>query len=163
MGLETEDINQHIARDERESERDHTEEDLDVTRLSNTSNQLSRESSTFRDQSSGCGESSTCEDQSNLCSRKRKEKLDETLATYKHKRMKKQMPADVQIVQIAEKELELKEQMVGRLEAMEKDHRETMLVLTNNLKTLSDRHYEPCLLTTKPYIDAKVRTQSTSV
>ena len=41
-------------------------------------------------------------------------------------------------MQLAEKELELKQQMAERLDSMSKDHKETMAVLTQNLKAVSD-------------------------
>ena len=53
--------------------------------------------------------------------------------------MKKRVSGDVQLLQLAEKELELKQQMAERLEEMmSKDHREMVIMLTNNLKPLSD-------------------------
>ena len=48
------------------------------------------------------------------------------------------MPADVQMLRIVEKELELKQNMADKLEAMNKDHKETKMALTENLKTLSN-------------------------
>ena len=98
---------------------------------------------TDTDSSSQCynasGESSTSEEQSSSSSHKRyREKLDEKLVMHKHKRMKKRMPADAQMLGTAEKELELKQNMADKLEAMNKDHKETMMALTENLKTLSN-------------------------
>ena len=53
-------------------------------------------------------------------------------------RMKKRVSGDVQLLQLAEKELELKQQMAERLKEMSKDHREMVIMLTKNLKPLSD-------------------------
>ena len=64
--------------------------------------------------------------------------LDDTLSTYKHKRVKKRVPGNVQLLQLAEKELEMKQQMVERLDSISKDHKETITVLTQNLKAVSD-------------------------
>ena len=125
-GVDTEEVNQQQV-DVCEREKDCDEdENLEVT-----------------DSSSQCynasGESSTSEEQSSSPSHKRyREKLDETLAMHKHKRMKKRMPADAQMLGIAEKELELKQNMADKLEAMNKDHKETMMALTENLKNLSN-------------------------
>ena len=52
--------------------------------------------------------------------------------------MKKRVSGDAQMLQLAEKELELKHQMAERLDSMSKDHKETMAVLTQNLKAVSD-------------------------
>ena len=52
--------------------------------------------------------------------------------------MKKRVPGDVQLLQLAEKELELKQQMAERLDSISKDHKETMTVLTQNLKAVSE-------------------------
>ena len=42
------------------------------------------------------------------------------------------------MIHFAERELELKENMMERFDTMNKDHRETMNLLTANVKTLSD-------------------------
>ena len=60
------------------------------------------------------------------------------MSTYKHKRVKKRVPGNVHLLQLAEKELEMKQQMVERLDSISKDHKETMTVLTQNLKAVSD-------------------------
>ena len=140
-GVETEEVNQQVDMGERGSDCDDTGENSEPTQLSDTSSQFnSRELSTSGDQSSqrSSRESSVSENQSGSSSLKRREKLDETLATYKHKRMKKRMSADAQMLQLAEKELELKQQMAERLETMSRDHNETMMVVTDNLKALSN-------------------------
>ena len=139
MGVETEEVNQQMVVSEKEPDHDETEDNSELTQLSNTTSHYdSRESSTSGDQSSQSysGElpTSSCGDQSNSSSHKRREKLDETLATYKHKKVKKRMPANVQMLQLAEKELELKQQMAERVDAMSKDHKESMVVVTDNLK-----------------------------
>ena len=48
------------------------------------------------------------------------------------------MLADTQVLLFTEKELEVKEPMANRLEAMEKDHKDTMNTLTTSLKALND-------------------------
>ena len=48
------------------------------------------------------------------------------------------MPADAQVLYLAEKDRKLKQPMADRLEAKSKVHSDTMSVLTTNLKTLSD-------------------------
>ena len=70
--------------------------------------------------------------------RKQREQLNSTLSTYKQQKMKKKMGADTQMIQFAERELEIKEKMMERLESMSQDHRDTMNLLTTNLKMLSD-------------------------
>lgn len=57
---------------------------------------------------------------------------------YKDDKLKKKLTADSQLLHFAEKEVQLKEKMIERIDTMSKDHRETIAVLTNNLKTLSD-------------------------
>ena len=57
---------------------------------------------------------------------------------YKDEKLKKRVGADAQLVHLAEKEIQLKEKMIERMDTMSKDHIETITVLTNNLKTLSD-------------------------
>ena len=52
--------------------------------------------------------------------------------------MKKKMDADTRMIQLAERELEIEEKMMEWLESMSKDHRDTMSLLTTNLKMLSD-------------------------
>ena len=70
--------------------------------------------------------------------RKRREQLSETLNSYKQQKLKKKLPADSQLVYFAEKELEVKQSMMDKLDKMSSDHKETMNVLTTNLKTLGD-------------------------
>ena len=85
MGLETAEVNQQMAMSEREP--DETEENSELMQLSDTTSHCnSKELSTPGDQSNSRQTSTSCEDQSSSFSRKRREKLDETLATYKHKK-----------------------------------------------------------------------------
>ena len=85
---------------------------------------------------SSAGEPTDRDDESNSSGRKRR--FDSTLGSYKTKKMKQKVPTDAQMLHIAEKELEMKERMMDRLETMSKDHREMMSALTNNLKGLSE-------------------------
>ena len=60
------------------------------------------------------------------------------LNSYKQQKLKKKVSADSQILHFAEREIELKERMMERMDTMDKDHRETMNCLISNLKTLTD-------------------------
>ena len=70
--------------------------------------------------------------------------------------MKKRKPADAHMLQLPEKELELKQQMAERLHTMSKDHKETMMVVTDNLKALSDALSSAIPVTTSVINAAKV-------
>ena len=48
------------------------------------------------------------------------------------------MAADKQMIHFAEEELGLKTRMAERMETMDKEHRDVLSSLTNNLKSLSD-------------------------
>ena len=50
---------------------------------------------------------------------------------YKQKKLKKKVSADSQVLHYAEKEMQLKEKMIEKMETMNKEHRETMNSLTN--------------------------------
>ena len=65
-----------------------------------------------------------------------REQLNSTLSM--QQKMKNKMGADTQMIQFAERKLEIKEKMMERLESMSKDHRDTMNLLATNLKMLSD-------------------------
>ena len=71
------------------------------------------------------------------------------------------MPADAQMLGIAEKELELQQNMADKLEAMNKDHKEAMMVLTENLNL--EQYYEQCFLILATGINSKVKQQPTSI
>ena len=47
------------------------------------------------------------------------------------------MPAGAQMLQVA-KELQLKQRMAEKVDAMSKDHKEAMMVVTDNLKAWSE-------------------------
>jgi hypothetical protein len=52
--------------------------------------------------------------------------------------MKKKVPADTQMVQLAEDELDIKKKMMDRMETMGNHHRETMKEFTSDLKALNE-------------------------
>lgn len=70
--------------------------------------------------------------------RKRREQFCSTLSTYKQKKLKKKVCANSQMLQFAEKELELKERMMKQLEANSRDQAMAMSTLTSNLKAVSE-------------------------
>ena len=135
-GVETEDIN-----NSQDLETDEVIDQSTATVSPAASSQASNsETSGDCDSHSSCEppETSSESDESHLLWRKRREKFDTMLASHKQKKMKQKVSADSQILCFAEKELQLKERMMDRLDMMSKDHRDTMSALTNNLKSLSD-------------------------
>ena len=70
--------------------------------------------------------------------RGRKRSAAEINAAYKQEKMKKKVAADKQMIHFAEEELGLKKRMAERMETMDKEHRDVLGSLTNNLKSLSD-------------------------
>ena len=134
MGIETEEVNQQVDANQQVD----VNEQLGVSEREDSIDGDTEEQ-TEPSGGSGSSQSSTGESTSeDSLQRKRRQALDESLSTYKHKRMKKRVPGDVQLLQLAEKELELKQQMAERLDSISKDHKETMTVLTQNLKAVSD-------------------------
>ena len=125
----------------------------------------SKKLSTSGDQSSRCSsrESSVSEDHSGSSTHKCQEDQDETLATYKHKGIfLKSFFANAQILLLPEKEVEVKQQIAERLESIGRDHKETMMVVTDNLKpwviyyTMNSASV-PDLCITASIINAKVQ------
>jgi len=57
---------------------------------------------------------------------------------YRQQKLKKKVSADKQLMHFAEQELELKKKLAERFETVDKEHSETMKLLTSNLKSLSD-------------------------
>ena len=135
-GVETEDINN--SKDlETDEVIDQSTTTVSPAASSHASN---RETSGDRHNQSSCEppETSSESDESHLLGCKLREKFDSMLVSHKQKKMKQKVSADSQLLCFAEKELELKERMIDRLDMMSKDHRDTMSALTNNLKSLSD-------------------------
>ena len=70
--------------------------------------------------------------------RKRREQLSNTLGSYRQQKLKKKVPADSQMMRIAERELEMKEKMMDQFDKVTSEHKDTMKKLASNLETLSD-------------------------
>ena len=64
--------------------------------------------------------------------------VNETLAEYKQKKLKKKLPADAQLVHFAEKELHLKERMFQQLESTTQEHTTATSMITTQLKELTN-------------------------
>lgn len=133
-GIETEEVNQQVDANQQVD----VNEQVDISEREDCSDGDSEEQT---EPSGGSGSSQCCSQGStseDSIQRKRRQALDETLSTYRHKRLKKRVHGDLQLLHLAEKELELKQQMAERLDSISKDHKETMTVLTQNLKAVSD-------------------------
>lgn len=115
----------------------YTEETEELPTDEGSSSQLASSSSSQLP-SSKSQSSSDSQDEDLHRSHKRREELSATLATHKTKRMKKSAPADSRLISLAEKELELKKTMMEQFETMNQDHKDTINVLTTNLKSLTE-------------------------
>ena len=77
------------------------------------------------------------EDEALQCGRKGREQFNEALAGYKQKKLKKKISADTQLVQFAERELQLRERMFEKLESVSEEQTKTMSLLTTQLLDLT--------------------------
>ena len=128
-GVESEEVNCLVDREE-EMLSDENEDEESQSDKGDSSSQ-------FGDRSSSSS-SHPSEDEDIQRGRKRREELSATLSAYKLKKMKKGAPTDSRMINLAEKELSLKKSMMEQFEIMNRDHKETMNMLTTNLKSLSD-------------------------
>ena len=77
------------------------------------------------------------EDEAVQHSRKRREQFRETLAGYKDSKLKKTVPASSQSAHFAEKELQLRERMFEKLEAVSEEQTKSISLLTSQLSDLT--------------------------
>ena len=130
-GAETTDLNlpssEVVQTEARDSDREDETEDT-----------VQNADTVTQDDPSPISQQESAEQSSSLLRRKCKEQLDNTLSSYKSQKMKRKVPVDTQMVQLAEDELDIKKKMMDRMETMGNHHRETMKELTSNLKALNE-------------------------
>ena len=101
-----------------------------------TSTPSSTSQSSNASEPGNAGEKTDGDDESNSLGCKCR--FDSMLGSYKTQKIKQKVPTNDHTLHIAERELEMKERMMDRLETMSKEHRDMMSALMNNLKGLSD-------------------------
>lgn len=105
---------------------------------SSQSTPASSQSTPASSQTTPASSQSTSQTDPSNTRRGRKRTAAEINAAYKEDKLKKKVAADKQMIHFAEEELGLKKRMAERMETMDKEHRDVLSSLTNNLKSLSD-------------------------
>ncbi len=68
----------------------------------------------------------------------RRELLDKSLNSYRHAKLKRKIPTDIQILDCAKEELKNKKRLVENMETIEKEYSDNMTRITNNMDKLTN-------------------------
>jgi len=68
----------------------------------------------------------------------RRQFLDKKLDSYRHEKLKRKLPVDVQLLKCAEEELQVKKRLVDRMGQVDKQYAENMAKMTQNMEKLTE-------------------------